>query len=52
MKQKNVLKGSRRLALEIHENLKEKTDEKARLEQAFVLNAPLATSYYLKEEFR
>src|SRR3954454_19995407 len=50
--QKKVLKGARWLLLKNPENLDADRDEKARLEEALVLNKPLATAYYLKEDLR
>jgi transposase len=47
---KDVLKGIRWLLLKRSENLDPRRDERARLEEALRLNAPLATAYYLKEE--
>jgi transposase len=52
MLQKNVLKGTRWLLLMNAENLNEERDEPSRLEQALLLNAPLAKAYYLKDELR
>lgn len=51
---KKVLKGTRWLLLRNPENLRqnEKVDERAKLEEALKLNAPLATAYYLKEDLR
>jgi transposase len=49
---KSVLKGTRWLLLKHPENLDESRDEKARLEEALALNAPLATAYYLKDDLR
>lgn len=49
---KDVLKGTRWLLLKDPDNLEEERDERTRLEEALALNAPLATAYYLKEEFR
>jgi transposase len=49
--QKEVLKGTRWLLLKRESNLDENGDEKARLQAALDLNAPLAAAYYLKEEF-
>ena len=49
---KTVLKGTRWLILKNPENLDETKGERARLEEALRLNQPLATSYYMKEEFR
>jgi len=50
--QREVLKGTRWLLLKNPENLKEKRNEKARLDEALLLNQPLATAYYLKEDLR
>lgn len=50
--EKEALKGTRWLLLKRPENLDEERDEKARLERALEINAPLATAYYLKEELR
>ncbi len=47
---KEVLKGVRWLLLKRPENLDPGRNERARLEEALRLNAPLATAYYLKEE--
>ena len=49
---KTVLKGTRWLILKNPENLDEAKGERARLEEALRINQPLATAYYLKEEFR
>ncbi len=49
---KDVLKGTRWLLLKNYENLDESKNERARLEEAIRLNAPLATAYYMKEELR
>jgi transposase len=49
---KQVLKGTRWLLLKNPENLDESKNEKARLEEALKLNQPLATAYYMKEDFR
>ena len=49
--EKNVLKGTRWLLLKRPENLDASHNEHERLEEALRLNAPLATAYYLKEEF-
>ena len=49
---KTVLKGTRWLLLKNPENLDEKLDERKRLEEALLLNKPLATAYYLKEDLR
>lgn len=50
--QKNVLKGTRWLLLKAQENLRDKHDERTRLEEALRINKPLATAYYLKEDLR
>lgn len=47
-----VLKGTRWLLLKNPENLDDNRNEKARLEEALLLNKPLATAYYLKEDLR
>ncbi len=47
-----VLKGTRWLLLKNPENLDEKRNEEARLKEALLLNQPLATAYYLKEDLR
>jgi transposase len=47
---KDVLKGVRWLLLKRPEHLDQRRNERARLEEALRLNAPLATAYYLKEE--
>lgn len=49
---KTVLKGTRWLILKNPENLDEAKGERARLEEALRINRPLATAYYMKEEFR
>ena len=49
---KKVLKGTRWLILKNPENLDETKNERTRLEEALRLNQPLATAYYMKEEFR
>jgi transposase len=49
---KDVLKGTRWLLLMNPENLDEKKDEKARLEEALALNKSLALAYYMKEDLR
>ena len=49
---KHVLKGTRWLILKNPENLDEDKNERSRLEEALRLNQPLATAYYMKEEFR
>ena len=49
---KDVLKGTRWLLLKNPENLDKDRDERARLDEALRLNAPLATAYYLKEDLR
>ena len=50
--QKDVLKGIRWLLLKNPENLDDERDERARLQEALDLNAPLALAYYLKEDLR
>jgi transposase len=57
---KKVLKGTRWLILKNPENLSEEKGkgpnanrtERERLDEALLLNQPLATAYYMKEEFR
>src|SRR5271157_5065916 len=49
---KEVLKGTRWLLLKNRENLDVAKDEKKRLEEALMLNRPLATAYYMKEDLR
>jgi transposase len=49
---KKVLKGTRWLILKNPENLDEDRGERTRLEEALRINQPLATAYYMKEEFR
>lgn len=49
---KDVLKGTRWLLLKNPENLDPTRDEAKRLHEALVLNQPLATAYYLKEDLR
>ena len=49
---KKVLKGTRWILLKNPENLSSERNESARLQEALQLNQPLATAYYLKEEFR
>lgn len=49
---KTVLKGTRWLILKNPENLDEAKGERTRLEEALRINQPLATAYYMKEEFR
>lgn len=49
---KKVLKCSRWLLLKNPENLDETRDDKQRLDDALMLNQPLATAYYLKEDLR
>jgi len=49
---KKVLKGTRWLILKNPENLNEDKGERTRLEEALRINQPLATAYYMKEEFR
>jgi len=50
--QKQVLKGTRWLLVKNAEHLNDEKDEAQRLQQALVLNAPLAAAYYLKEDLR
>jgi len=49
---KSALKGSRWLLLTGREKLTEKQDDIARLDKALLLNKPLATAYYMKEDLR
>ena len=49
---KTVLKGTRWLILKNPENLDEDKGERTRLDDALRLNQPLATAYYMKDEFR
>jgi transposase len=49
---KDVLKGTRWLLLKNPENLDPTRDESKRLHEALILNQPLATAYYLKEDLR
>ena len=57
---KNVLKGTRWLILKNSENINpekgqgpyKNTTERERLDEALRINQPLATAYYMKEEFR
>ena len=49
---KQVLKGTRWLLLKNPENLSDKGNERARLEEALSINKPLATAYYMKEDLR
>lgn len=49
---KTLLKGTRWLILKNPENLDETKNERTRLEEALRINQPLATAYYMKEEFR
>ena len=49
---KTVLKGTRWLILKNPENLDDRKNERQRLEEALRINQPLATAYYMKEEFR
>jgi transposase len=49
---KKLLKGTRWLIPKNPENLDETTGERTRLEDALRINQPLATAYYMKEEFR
>jgi transposase len=49
---KDVLKGTRWLLLKNPENLDPSKGEWERLQEALVLNRPLATAYYMKEDLR
>lgn len=49
---KDVLKGTRWLLLKNPENLDPTREESKRLHEALMLNQPLATAYYMKEELR
>jgi len=49
---KNVLKGTRWLLLKNPENLDPARQESKRLQEALMLNQPLATAYYMKEDLR
>jgi transposase len=49
---RKILKGTRWLLLKNPENLDPQKNERARLDEALQLNAPLATAYYLKEDLR
>ena len=49
---KDVLKGTRRLLLKNPENLDRTRDESKRLHEALILNRPLATAYYMREDLR
>lgn len=49
---KRVLKGTRWLLLKNPENLRDDSNERARLEEALRLNKPLAVAYYMKEDLR
>ena len=49
---KDVLKGTRWLLLKNPENLDGTRDESKRLQEALMLNQPLATAYYMKEDLR
>lgn len=49
---KDVLKGTRWLLLKNPENLDAKHEESKRLHEALMLNEPLATAYYMKEDLR
>jgi transposase len=49
---KKVLKCTRWLLLKNPENLDQTRNEKRRLDDALMLNQPLATAYYLKEDLR
>jgi len=52
LEQKVVMKGTRWLLLKNEKNLNPERNEKERLEKALALNKPLATAYYLKEDFK
>lgn len=49
---KEVLKGTRWLLLKNPENLDNTREEAKRLHEALLLNQPLATAYYLREDLR
>ena len=49
---KEVLKGTRWLLLKNPENLDATRNESKRLHEALMLNQPLATAYYMKEDLR
>jgi transposase len=49
---KQVLKCTRWLLLKNPENLQEKRNEKQRLDEALMLNQPLFTAYYMREDLR
>lgn len=49
---KDVLKGTRWLLLKNPENLDKTRDEAKRLHEALLLNQPLATAYYMREDLR
>jgi transposase len=49
---KSVLKGIRWLLMKNPENLLSERKERERLEEALVLNKPLAAAYYMKEDLR
>jgi transposase len=49
---KDVLKGTRWLLLKNPENLDGTRDESKRLHEALLLNQPLATAYYMREDLR
>ena len=49
---KDVLKGTRWLLLKNPENLDPARQESRRLQEALMLNQPLATAYYMKEDLR
>ena len=50
--QARVLKGTRWLLLKNPDNLNDDKDENNRFKKALELNAPLAMTYYLKEDLR
>lgn len=49
---KKLLKGTRWLLLKNEKNLNEEKDEKKRLEEALLINRPIAIAYYLKEDLK
>jgi len=52
MLQKEVLKGTRWLLLKNPDNLDDKRREQERLDEALMINRPLAVAYYMKEDLR
>jgi len=52
LNRRSVIKGKRWLLLKNSQNLNEKKNEKALLQDALKMNEPLAAAYYLKEELR